>query len=299
MNQIKEKNISRLVNVLPLTHSYNVVQLTKICRSRLKAPGFLQLNKTNDMKMAATDGQITLAASRFGDTVAVYLRFNQVFHRDFAKTDLPAVAKIVKGQHQNLGVPTLSNPSLQSTALFLNAGKKYQILAQPIKIKEGRKPCNVGPKVLIPETYPGYFELLSEDGRSTRCIDNVLDLSRKPNLRVLVRETFRCNHLMKTIHAGEILTTMYDNGKYLKCKTSKDEVINLPLETKAKFSPIAKEDSISGVHSVKNLLKKRLPVIVSSLLCTRINAILSVRSSMTVYSRIDCIQNRPRPIIKN
>lgn len=65
-------------------------------------------------------------------------------YRDFAKTDLPAVAKIVKGQHQNLGVPTLSNPSLQSTALFLNAGKKYQILAQPIKIKEGRKPSNVG-----------------------------------------------------------------------------------------------------------------------------------------------------------
>lgn len=66
------------------------------------------------------------------------------FYRDFAKIDLPAIAKIVKGQHQNLGVPTLSNPSLQSTALFLNAGKKYQILAQPIKIKEGRKPTNVG-----------------------------------------------------------------------------------------------------------------------------------------------------------
>lgn len=120
----------------------------------------------------------------------------------------------------------------------------------------------IGPKILIPETYTGYFELLSEDGRSTRCIDSVLDLSRKPNLRVLVRETFRCNHLTKTVHAGEILTTLYDNGKYLKCKTLKDEVINLPLETKAKFSLIAKEESISGVHSVKNLLKKRMPVVV-------------------------------------
>lgn len=123
-------------------------------------------------------------------------------------------------------------------------------------------PLCLGPKVLIPETYPGYFELLSEDGRSTRCIDSVLDLSRKPNLRVLVRETFRCNHLSRTIHAGEILTTLYDNGKYLKCKTLKDEVINLPLEAKAKFSPIAKEDSISGVHTVKNLLKKRMPIVV-------------------------------------
>lgn len=230
--------------------------------------------------MAATDGQIILAASRFGDITPAYLR-------DFSKTELPAIAKIVKGQHQNLGVPTLSNPSLQSTALFLNAGKKYQILAQPIKIKEGRKPTNVGeyrtevssrqphhvsnpticsivsgPKILIPETYLGYFELLSEDGRSTRCIENVLDLSRKPNFRVLVRETFRCNHLNRTIHAGEILTTMYENGKYLKCKTLKEEIINLPLEAKAKFSPIAKEDSISGVHTVKNLLKKRMPVVV-------------------------------------
>lgn len=121
-----------------------------------------------------------------------------------------------------------------------------------------------GPKVLIPETYAGFFELLSEDGRSTRCIESVLDLSRKPNLRVLVRESFRCNHLSKTIHAGDILTTMYDNGKYLKCKTQKDEVISLPLEAKAKFSPFAKEDSISGVHTVKNLLKKRMPIVVRS-----------------------------------
>lgn len=119
-----------------------------------------------------------------------------------------------------------------------------------------------GPKVLIPETYPGFFELLSEDGRSTRCIENVLELSRRRNLRVLVRETIRCNNNSKTLHAGEIITTILDNGKYLQCKTNKDEIVNLPLEAKAKFSPIAKEDSISGVHTVKNLLQKRMPVIV-------------------------------------
>lgn len=151
---------------------------------------------------------------------------------------------------------------MQSTALFLNAGRKYQILAQPIKIKEGRKSTNVGPKVLIPETYNGYFELLSEDGRSTRCIESVLELSKRKNLRVLVRESLRCNHNSKTLHAGEILTTLSDNGKYLQCKTQKDGIVNLPLEAKAKFSPIAKEDSISGVHTVKNLLQKRMPVIV-------------------------------------
>lgn len=117
--------------------------------------------------------------------------------------------------------------------------------------------------MLIPETYSGYFELLSEDGRSTRCIETVLDLSKRRNFRVLVRETFRCNHSSKTIHAGEILTTINENGKYLQCRTaSKDEIVNLPLEAKAKFSPIAKEDSISGVHTVKNLLQKRMPIVV-------------------------------------
>ncbi|XP_055614368.1 homeobox protein 5, partial [Uranotaenia lowii] len=106
------------------------------------------------------------------------------------------------------------------------------------------------------------FELLSEDGRSTRCIESVLELSKRRNFRVLVRETVRCNHNSKSLHAGEILTTISDNGKYLQCKTSKDEVVNLPLEAKAKFSPIAKEDSISGVHTVNNLLQKRMPVTV-------------------------------------
>ena len=62
---------------------------------------------------------------------------------------MPVVAKIIKGQHLNLGVPTLSNPNLQSTALFLNAGKKFQIIAQPIKIKEGRKTTNVGKEKLM------------------------------------------------------------------------------------------------------------------------------------------------------
>ncbi|TMW42039.1 hypothetical protein DOY81_012881, partial [Sarcophaga bullata] len=68
--------------------------------------------------------------------------------------------------------------------------------------------------------------------------------------------------MSRTIHAGELLTTMNDNGKVLQCKNIKDEIINLPLDTKAKFSPIAKEDSISGVHTVKNLLLKRMPVVV-------------------------------------
>jgi hypothetical protein len=188
----------------------------------------------------------------------IYIYFFLTPYRDFSKVDMPMVAKITKGQHCGiLGVPSLSSPNLCNTALFLNAGKNFQIVAQPIKIKEGKKTTSVGSKIiLIPDSYSGYFELLSEDGRSTKPFENVLELSRRRNVRekVIVRESFviRLNNTNKTLNAGEILTPISDDGKYLQCKTSKNQLIALPLDCKAKFSPLAKEkeDSISGVHTV-------------------------------------------------
>ena len=171
---------------------------------------------------------------------------------------MPMVAKITKGQHSGvLGVPSLSSPNLCNTALFLNAGKNFQIVAQPIKMKEGKKSSSVGSKIiLIPDSYNGFFELLSEEGRSTKPFESVLELSRRRNIheKVIVRETFviRLNNTNKTLNAGEILTPISDDGKFLQCRTSKNQLISLPLDCKAKFSPLAKEkeDSISGVHTV-------------------------------------------------
>lgn len=131
---------------------------------------------------------------------------------------------------------------------------REKVITKFIRYKITSIPANLGTKILIPDTYGGFFELLSEDGKATRSFENVLELSRRRNIRVLVRESFviRSNNSSKTLHAGEILTPLNDNGKVLQCKTSKNQLINLPLDCKAKFSPIAtKEDSISGVHSVK------------------------------------------------
>lgn len=169
---------------------------------------------------------------------------------------MPVIAKIVKGQFLSLGVPSLSNPNLQSTALFIDAGRCFQIVAQPIKIKDGKKSTNTGSRILIPESYRGFFEILSEDGKSTKSLDNVLELSRRKNVDVLVRDTFvvRTSNTSSTLHAGEILTPLTDNGKTLQCRTSKNQLINLPLDCKAKFSPIAANaESISGVHSVSSI----------------------------------------------
>lgn len=51
-------------------------------------------------------------------------------------------------------------------------------------------------------------------------------------------------------------------GRYLKCLDSRGDTILLGLEQRGKFSALAREDNISGVHTAKNLLSKRLPLTV-------------------------------------
>jgi len=52
-------------------------------------------------------------------------------------------------------------------------------------------------------------------------------------------------------------------NKFLfRCIDSEGENIYLGLEMKGRFSALAKEENISGVHNIKNLMKKRLPLMV-------------------------------------
>ncbi|XP_047519822.1 uncharacterized protein LOC125059439 [Pieris napi] len=222
--------------------------------------------------MAATDGQVVVAASRWSDE-GHYLR-------EFAvKNRLPSVAKIIKGQYGGLGVPTLPSPGLQSTALIISAGKRRKIIAQAIKLKDGRRMVSVGPRIAIPDSYKGYFELLSEEGRAVRCIESVAELARrKLDDGCLVREAMRviCAKVdldgnitadgARNLPFGEVLMpkgeTFLGKNKYLKCTDSKGDIILLSLDQRGKFSAIAKEDNISGVHTAKTLLTKRLPITV-------------------------------------
>ncbi|KAJ8925972.1 hypothetical protein NQ315_009827 [Exocentrus adspersus] len=209
--------------------------------------------------MAATDGQITVAAARWADEGS-YLR---------------------EASTGGLGVPTLPSPGLQSTALLVSAGKRQKIIAQAVKIKEGRRLVCVGPRLVIPATYAGYFELLSEEGRAVRCIESVAELARRrPEEGCLVRETIRGVQAKtetdgsvtpegaRTIPAGEILVPTGDTvlpgskGRYLKCLDARGDTILLGMEQRGKFSALAREDNISGVHTARNLLSKRLPLTV-------------------------------------
>lgn len=223
-------------------------------------------------KMAATDGQVLVAASRWSDE-ANYLREYAAKHR------LPTVAKIIKGQYGGLGVPTLPSPGLQSTALLISAGKRKKIIAQAIKLKEGRRMVSVGPRIAIPDTYKGYFELLSEEGRAVRCMESVSELARRKledgclvrePVRVICAKTDLDGNITadgaRNLPAGEIIMlkgeVFLGKSKYLKCTDSKGDIILLSLDQRGKFSAVAKEENISGVHTAKTLLTKRLPITV-------------------------------------
>lgn len=225
--------------------------------------------------MSASDSSTYLSAVRWGDEGYYLKEFTQKFR-------LPQVAKIIKGQYQNLGVPSLPSPSLNNVVLLASAGKRLKIAAQCVKFKDGRKPVIHGPKLAIPDTYEGWFEILSEDGRSVRCIDTVSELVKKFPEICLVRESIKVfvskiddpeavTDKMKTIQVGETLVLVSEvvasprgknSGRYLRCFTSRGETVYLSVDQKGKFSPIAGEENISGVHSVKTLISKRFPIMV-------------------------------------
>ena len=195
---------------------------------------------------------------------------------------LPQLAKVIKGQYLSVGVPSLANPSLSSTLLLSSAGKTVRVAAQSVKFKEGRRVVPVGPRLAIPESYDGYFEILSEDGRAVKCIESVGELAKRFPDSCLVRETIKAyvsrsddidsiTDKTRPVQSGETLVLVGDvvgskNGKaqmkFLRCFDQAGQNIYLPYEAKGKFSAIAKEDNISGVHSIKNLLNKRLPLMV-------------------------------------
>ena len=227
---------------------------------------------------------MTVSSDINGTLSSVSWSDEQLYLREFVhRHALPAVVRITKGQYCNLGVSSISNPGLQSTILVTNLGRRKRILAQSIKFKDSKRVVPVGPKLAIPNSYDGFFELLSEDGRSVRCIESVSELNRRFPDAVLVRDNFRAfvsksddletiEDSSRLVQSGETLLLVGEvakksrthdkqQTKFLRCFDKNGENVFLPLELKGcKFSAIAKEDNISGVHTVENLTSKRLPV---------------------------------------
>eukprot|EP00096_Caligus_rogercresseyi_P013734 TRINITY_DN633_c0_g2_i1.p1 TRINITY_DN633_c0_g2~~TRINITY_DN633_c0_g2_i1.p1 ORF type:complete len:711 (-),score=225.75 TRINITY_DN633_c0_g2_i1:649-2781(-) len=231
--------------------------------------------------------------------------------KDFiSKQPLPQILRIVKGHYQGLGASSSLSSNPQSVILLLNLGSQKRIHAQCVKFKDlSRKVSTLGPKLAIPASYEGYFEILSEDGRCVRSMESVEELGRRFPDSVLVREniraflsksdeeTERSKEKTRIVSVGETLLLIgevnnnnnntssnssnppnnggshslissssgssgssHSSQRFLRCFDERGENVYLPYEAKGKFSVIAKEDGISGVHSVSNILNKRLPL---------------------------------------
>ena len=192
----------------------------------------------------------------------------QLYLKEFVnKHNLPAVVKIVKGQYCNLGVSSLANPNLQNTILLTNLGKRRRLLAQSIKFKDSKRVVPIGPKLAIPQSYEGFFELLSEDGRSVKCIESVSELVKRFPDAILVREPLRAfvsksddveaiEQVSRQVETGETLLLVGEvrasnkANRFLRCFDKNGENVYLPYELKGKFSAIAKEDNISGMSKI-------------------------------------------------
>ena len=116
-----------------------------------------------------------------------------LYLKEFAhKFKMPRLVRIVKGHYLHLGGSSALSGGNGQVLLLVNLGKRRRLLAQCVKFKEGsRKVASVGHKISIPADYDGYFEILSEDGRSVRCIESVAELCKRFPDSVLVRESVR------------------------------------------------------------------------------------------------------------
>lgn len=172
--------------------------------------------------------------------------------KDFASnTRLPQVGKIIRGQlpSEGLGVPTVTTPALNQIIFWTKVTTRTKVIAQCVKFKDYRggslpRAVTFGPRLEILEDYRGWFEILSEDGRSVRMIESVGELVKRFPREVLVRENIKAilgkkvaneeflSDKSRVVMEGEVLSLetigsfcpKNPSDKYLKCFTSTGEM---------------------------------------------------------------------------
>ena len=131
----------------------------------------------------------TSAAISYLLSVAKWAVEKDFFLEDFVRQyPLPHVAIVTRGQHMALGAPNVANPSLRPYVLVNSTQKLRKVLAQPVRIRDGKRKVLSNHHVALPESFPGYFEILSEDGRPVKCLESVSELYKKFPELCLVRQ---------------------------------------------------------------------------------------------------------------
>lgn len=218
--------------------------------------------------------------------------------KDFAsKRHVPGFAKVVKGTYMTLGTNKFSFQK-QHHEVFIHSVKvSVKVLAHCLRrvdqtsvLRRGNhniytttRLYAVDQRLAIPISYQGWFELLSEDGKSARPISSVLELSKVKPEKCLVRENMK-GYLVnederltfdksRVVLAGEqlilngelSLPSLVENKKVklLRCIDSKGEILYLSFDQTGTFTPIAGEGDFGGVFNIRDIVRRfRLPLTV-------------------------------------
>lgn len=242
---------------------------------------YIYFNQCFTIIMASPKSQTTIQPT--WDTEPIVLK-------DFLMVkDVPHIARVVKGQFMNIGTSKF-NPlkKLHQDILVHSIKTGLKVLGHSVMrvdSRDGRthRLVSLEQRLSIPVTYKGWFELLSEDGRSIRPIETVLQLAKLfPKVNsVLVRQNVKACLLnesdavcdkSRVVTAGEQLTLTGDvsrqlptesgpNVRLLKCVDSNGETLYLRLDQKGSFMPIASPTDIMGVFRIKDVIERfRLPL---------------------------------------
>ncbi|XP_052776717.1 uncharacterized protein LOC128214335 [Mya arenaria] len=218
----------------------------------------------------------------------------QVSLKDFLMTyEVPGISKVVKGQFMNIGASKFSPlKKLHQDVLVHSIKTGFKILGHSVARIDSRdrrthKLVALEQRLSIPVTYKGWFELVSENGRSAKPIDTVMELARQfPTVNnVLVRQNVKAYLVndrdgkmtfdaTKVVIAGEQLKIIGDytidtpvslpgKVRLLKCKDIKGDDLYLSFDQTGLFTPIASATDVAGVFLIKDIMHRfRLPLTV-------------------------------------
>ncbi|XP_064605573.1 uncharacterized protein LOC135470515 [Liolophura sinensis] len=206
-----------------------------------------------------------------------------------SSSDIPNVVRIVKGHYMTIGTAKFPLTRSHQDVFIHSVKSSYKVFAHSVKIRNGgrsgRFPYSLVPleqRMSIPVTYQGWFEILSEDGKSAKPIESIHELAKIFPEKCLVRQGIKAylansegkvdRERHRTVVTGELLklsgeviipaqTSKSPNGKLklLRCIDSKGESVYFAFDQRGLFAPLAKRDGISGVHTIKDLLAKFRP----------------------------------------
>ena len=216
-----------------------------------------------------------------------------VLLKDFAsKRKVPGFARVVKGSYMTIGSSKFSLQKQHHDIYVHSVKMGVKVLAHCLKRVEvpGHRRgqtysrlYSMDQRLTVPISYQGWFELLSEDGKSARPIASVPELAKVFPMRCLVRENIK-GYLStgegrltfdktKIIPSGEQLKLCGELSlpapsegvkvKLLRCIDTKGDNVYLSFDQKGLFTPIAGENDFTGVFNIRDIVRRfRLPLTV-------------------------------------